>query len=177
MAPSIFDDYQDVRNTEITSDLVAADDRTLRMAAIPVDGALLDALVRFQETFLSHAEVDRGHEALARAHQDALRASGLKAQVAEAGIALLRAFSGRRWAARKLQTKLEELEARSGPGAEGAEKAEELKDRIREELDKQERATDDLGRRYGAGTVALLRKREPELVALHSRMTRVLSQG
>ncbi len=172
MAPSLFDDagYQDVRNFERSTNLDAADDRTLRMAYVPVDAPLLDALVRYQQTWLSHAEAGQGTDALGRAYTEALAASGLDSQKAEQGAAMLRAFSGRRYAARRLEDKLRQLEGATGPG-------EELRTRLREELTKQERATEALGRRYGADTLALLRTREAELLELHNRMTRLLSRG
>ncbi|NTX36717.1 MULTISPECIES: hypothetical protein [unclassified Myxococcus] len=173
MAPSLFDDhgYQDVPNRETGTHLSAADDRTLRMAMPPVDGALLDALVRYQETFLAHAGSDPGAETLARAHGLAQTASGLDSQALEQGIAMLRAFGGRRWTARKLDDKLRQLEATSeGP-------PEELRTRVRDELGKQERETVALGRRYGEATLALLREREASLLDLHTRMTGLLSQG
>jgi|GEM_PF-953767 len=179
MAPSLFDDhgYQDVPNRETGINLSAADDRTLRMAMPPVDGALLDALVRYQETFLAHVGSDRGAEVLARAHALAQTASGLDARALEQGIAMLRAFSGRRWTARKLDDKLRQLERASGaPGASEAS-AEELRTRVRDELGKQERETVALGRRYGEATLALLRERETSLLDLHTRMTGLLSQG
>lgn len=173
MAPSLFDDhgYQDVPNRETGINLSAADDRTLRMAMPPVDGALLDALVRYQETFLAHVGSDRGAEVLARAHALAQTASGLEARALEQGIAMLRAFSGRRWTARKLDDKLRQLEAASEASAE------ELRTRVRDELGKQERETVALGRRYGEATLALLRERETSLLDLHTRMTGLLSQG
>ncbi|MFP2903709.1 hypothetical protein ACLESD_01265 [Pyxidicoccus sp. 3LFB2] len=173
MSSSLFDDagFRDVPNFERSSNMDAADDRTLRMAAMPVDGALLDTLVRYQQTWLSHAEAGQGAEALGTAHTEALKASGLDSQTAEQGTAMLRAFSGRRWSARKFEDKLRELEGTSGPDAE------ELRARIRTELTKQERATEALARRYGPDTLALLRAREPELLELHTRMTRLLSRG
>jgi hypothetical protein len=173
MAPSFFDDagYQDIRNIERSSNMEAADDRTLRMAYLPVDGPLLDALVRYQRTYLTHAEAGQGTEALGSAHTEALKDSGLDARTTEQGTAMLRAFSGRRWATRKFQDKLRELE--DAPGPQG----EELRKRIREELAKQERATEALARRYGPDTLALLRAREEELLELHTRMTRLLSRG
>ncbi|WP_434346503.1 hypothetical protein ACN6A1_34195 [Myxococcus virescens] len=42
---------------------------------------------------------------------------------------------------------------------------------------KQERETDALARRYGEDALALLRGREPELLALHTRLTRLLTRG
>ncbi|NTX06633.1 hypothetical protein HUA74_42165 [Myxococcus sp. CA051A] len=173
MAPSLFDDhgYQDVPNRETGTHLSAADDRTLRMAMPPVDGALLDALVRYQEAFLADVGSARGSEALARAHALAQTASGLDSQALEQGIAMLRAFGGRRWTARKLDDKLRQLEGASEASAE------ELRTRVRDELGKQERETVALGRRYGEATLALLREREGSLLDLHTRMTGLLSQG
>ncbi|MFP2925499.1 hypothetical protein ACLESO_09825 [Pyxidicoccus sp. 3LG] len=173
MAPSLFDDagYRDVRNLERGSNLDAADDRTLRMAAPPLDGALLDALVCYQRAWLSHAEAEQGHEAIGRAHTEALAASGLNSKTAELGSAMLRAFSGRRWAAQRLQDKLRQIEGATGP------QVDELRTRIRDELTKQERATEALARRYGTDALALLRAREAELLDLHTRMTRLLSRG
>jgi len=171
MAPSLFDDhgFQDVRNHESGTDFGAADDRTLRMAAPALDGAMLDALVRYQEAFLAHAGTER--EPLAVAHQKAQAASGLDLKTVEQGTSMLRAFGGRRWTARKLQDKLEQLKTATGADAE------ELRQRIRGELLNQERETEALGRRYGEAALALLREREALLVDLHTRMTRLLSQG
>ncbi|QSQ26177.1 hypothetical protein JY651_15120 [Pyxidicoccus parkwayensis] len=173
MAPSLFDDagYQDIRNNEHSANLEAADDRTLRMAAPRVDAGLLDALVRYQRTWLSHAEAGQGAEALVRAHTEALAASGLTLKTVEQGIAMLRAFCGRRWAVRKFEDKLRQVEGANSPDVE------DLRERIREELTKQERATEGLARRYGEDALTLLRAREAELVDLHTRTTRLLSRG
>ncbi|RKH18492.1 hypothetical protein D7Y13_40250 [Corallococcus praedator] len=171
MAPSLFDDYVDVPNVETGPDFDAADDRTLRMASQPVDKALLDSLIRYQETFLSHVESDAAPEAMARAQTAALTDSGLTLKTVEWGLSVLRAFGGRRWTAQRLQSKLTELEATSGAEVDA------LRQRIQTELKKQERHTEALGRRYGPDTVVLLREHEPVLVALHTRLTKVLSRG
>ncbi|MBU8894736.1 hypothetical protein DRW03_09440 [Corallococcus sp. H22C18031201] len=173
MAPSIFDDfsYQDIRNVESGTDLSAADDRTLRMAALPLDEAMLDALIRFQETFLAHVGALTSAEAMAAAHAEAVRISGLAPQVVESGTALLRAFCGRRWAVAQLQARLARWATLDTPDAP------ELRARLQQEVAKQERATDALARRYGDTTLALLRQREAPLLDLHSRLTRLLSRG
>jgi hypothetical protein len=164
--PSFFDDMNDAR----TAELDAADDRTLRLAVHPLTEEELAALIRYQETFLAIAEPTPGPEALARAHTEALKASGLPdAKRVEQGNALLRTFCGQRWGVHKLKAKLQQLEPR------GSE-ADVLRDRIREELARLER-TDAFARRYGEQALALLEAREDQLVALHSRMTQVLSRG
>jgi hypothetical protein len=160
--PSFFDDLNELA----TVDLQAADDKTLRLASHPLTEQELATLIRYQETFLAVAEAVSGPQALARAHSEALKASGLSdPKQVELGNALLRAFCGQRWAVNKLK----QLEPR-GP------EADELRDRIREELARLERM-DSLTRRYGEDTIALLHRHEETLLELHTRMTRVLSRG
>jgi hypothetical protein len=164
--PSFFDDTNESANPGIQ----AADDRTLRLASHPLTEQELDALIRYQETFLAVAESTPGHEVLAKAHTEAMKASGLQdAKHMEQSLALLRSFCGQRWAVSKLKDKLKQLEPR-GP------EADELRGRIRDELARLER-TDAFVRRYGEEPIALLQKHEETLVLLHTRMTRVLSRG
>jgi hypothetical protein len=164
--PSFFDDT----NESAAPGIQAADDRTLRLAAHPLTEQELDALIHYEEAFLAVAESTPGHEVLAKAHTEALKVSGLNdAKYVEQGLALLRSFSGQRWAVSKLKAKLKELEPQ-GP------KADELRGRIRDELARLER-TDAFVRRYGEEPIALLQKHEETLVLLHTRMTRVLSRG
>lgn len=168
MAPSYFDEL----NAAVTSEVLAADDRTLRLAAAPLTGEEVAGLLRYQETFLGIAEGDRSSEGLARAHTEALKASGLpEARRVDQGNAIIRTFAGQRWAAGQLRDKLQQLEAQ--PGAE----AQERHQRIQGDLAKLEQRTALLARRYGDETLALLRQHEARLLALHVRMTQVLSQG
>jgi hypothetical protein len=163
---SFFDDT----NEPVTNGVLAADDRTLRLATHPLTEQELASLIRYQETFLAIAEPAPGAEALARAHAEALKASGLTdARQVETSLALLRAFCGQRWAVSKLKDKLKQLEPR-GP------EADELRGRIRDELLRLER-TDAFARRYGQEPIAQLMKHEEKLLALHTRMTRLLSRG
>jgi hypothetical protein len=165
--PSFFDDA----NHSISSDIEAADNRTLRLAVHPLTEQELAALIRYQETFLALAEPTPGPEALARAHTEALKASGLPdSKRAEQGNAMLRAFCGQRWGVYKLRDKLKQIETQQGPAAD------ELRERIREELVRLER-TDAFARRYGEEALALIEPHEAKLVDLHTRMTRVLSRG
>ncbi|WP_224363178.1 hypothetical protein [Hyalangium versicolor] len=164
--PSFFDNW----NASADPGVQAADDRTLRLASHPFTEQELEGLIRYQETFLSIAEANQGPDTLARAHTEALKASGFSdPRHVEAGQALLRAFCGQRWAVSKLRDKLKQLESK------GSE-ADELRERIRGEMARLER-TDTFVRRYGEGPIALLRKYGEKLLALHTRMTQVLSKG
>lgn len=163
---SFFDDTNEAAEPGIQ----AADDKTLRLASHPLTKQELDALIRYQEAFLAVAEPTPGHEVLAKAHAEAMRASGLNdAKYVERGLALLRSFCGQRWAVSKLKDKLKQLEPQ-GP------EADELRGRIRDELARLER-TDAFVRRYGEEPIALLQKQEETLISLHTRMTRVLSRA
>lgn len=164
--PSFFDATNELADPGIQ----AADDKTLRLASHPLTEQELDGLIRYQDAFLAIAEPTSGQEVLAKAHTEAMRASRLSdPKLVEKGLALLRAFCGQRWAVRKLQDKLKQLEAQ-GP------EANELRGRIRDELARLER-TDGFVRRYGEEPIALLQKHEERLVSLHTRMTRVLGRG
>ncbi len=153
-----------------TTDLSSADDRTLRLAVHAFTEEELAGVKRFLQTWLTHAESASSDEAMATAHEAGLQASGLKPRRVEQGLALLRFFCGKRWTAQRLRAKIQELEA-AGP------EKDELRERIHGELERLDRETDDLGRRFGPETMLLLRRHEPELLALHTRMTQVLSRG
>lgn len=167
MASSFFDDLAAPQSTSLD----AADAKTLRLATHPLTEAELQALLRYQEAFLAHAEAaSNGHEAIVTAHQAGLQASGLSNKVVELGNAMLRAYSGKRWTARKLRTRLAELEqATDAASVEKARKAREELYRI-EDLE-------PLARRYGQGTIDLLNQHEERLVELHARMQKALSRA
>jgi hypothetical protein len=146
----------------------AADSRTLRFAAHALTEADLQGLIRYQEAFLAHAEQPSvGHEALAAAHQLGLQASGLDMKQVDKGLALLRAYAGKRWTALRLRTRLAELEQQTD--AVSVEKAQ----RAREEMHRVE-DLEPLARRYGQEILDLLNQHESRLVELHSRMQKVL---
>ncbi|XXF81437.1 hypothetical protein P2318_17275 [Myxococcaceae bacterium GXIMD 01537] len=151
-------------------DLSAADDKTLRLAMPPFSEEEFAGLLRFQRTYLARAEGSSGPEALATAHREALEASGLAPLRVEQGLALLRLFGGKCWTVERLRTRLGELRD-AGP------EREELRLRIQSEMDRLERETDTLVRRFGPETMARLRQHEPELLALHTRLTEVLRRG
>lgn len=158
-----FDEHEAVG----TTDLSFADDKTLRLAMAPLSEEELANLRRFEEAYLAHAEHDHGPEALARAHQEAMKVVGdMKPKRVEQGLALLRLFCGKRYTVHRLRAKVPVLEA-------AGDEKEEVRLKVLEELERLERETDTLARRFGPETVALLRRHEAELLALHNRLTQM----
>jgi hypothetical protein len=150
----------------------AADSRTLRFAAHALTEADLQGLIRYQEAFLAHVEqAPRGEsQALTTAHELGLKASGLAVKVVELGNSMLRAYCGQRWTARRLRTRLAELEQQAD--ATAAEKA----GRARDELHRIE-DLEPLARRYGQEVIDLLNQHEDRLVDLHTRMQKALTRA
>lgn len=168
MSRSMFDDL----DVSQASAMGAADSRTLRFAAHALTEADLQGLIRYQEAFLSHVEqAPRGEaHALTTAHELGLKASGLAVKVVELGNSMLRAYCGQRWTARRLRTRLAELEQQAD--AVAAEKA----GRARDELHRIE-DLEPLARRYGQEAIDLLNQHEDRLVDLHTRMQKALTRA
>ncbi|MFY0522768.1 hypothetical protein ACN28I_06050 [Archangium gephyra] len=168
MSRSMFDDLDESQ----ASAMGAADSRTLRFAAHALTEADLQGLLRYQEAFLAHVEqAPRGEsQALTTAHELGLKASGLAVKVVELGNSMLRAYGGQRWTARRLRTRLAELEQQSD--ATAAEKA----GRARDELHRIE-DLEPLARRYGQEVIDLLNQHEDRLVELHTRMQKALTRA
>ncbi|MBF5040890.1 hypothetical protein FGE12_00695 [Aggregicoccus sp. 17bor-14] len=146
------------------------DSRTLRLASPGIDEVRLRALLRYQEAFLAHAEGRPGAAApatLAEAHAKGLEASALGVKEVERGLALLRAFGGRRWTLQRVRTRYAELQGEDSP------RAAERRARVEEELARLE-SLQELEQRYGPEQVALLLAHEPQILALHTRMGQVL---
>jgi hypothetical protein len=163
----MFDDL----DTSQAAGMEAADARTLRLSSHAFTQDELQALLRYQEAFLAHAEQPSvGHDGLGAAHELGLKASGLEMKKVEQGLALLRAFSGKRWTVRKLRARLAELEQQTDPVS--TEKAR----RAREEMARVE-DLEPLARRYGQETIDLLNEHEERLVDLHARMQKALSRA
>ncbi|OJT24277.1 hypothetical protein BO221_13960 [Archangium sp. Cb G35] len=168
MSRSMFDDLE-VSQSEAVG---AADSRTLRFAAHALTEADLQGLLRYQEAFLAHAEQAKPGEttALTTAHELGLKASGLAVKVVEMGNSMLRAYAGQRWTARRLRTRLAELEQQSDAVSVG--KA----GKVRDELHRVE-SLEPLARRYGQEAIDLLNQHEEQLVALHTRMQKALTRA
>lgn len=167
MSSSMFDDLE---SQPASVGMEAADAKTLRLSALPFSEATLEALIRYQEAFLAHAEQPSvGADSLGTAHQLGLQASGLDVKTLEKGNAMLRFYSGKRWTARKLRTRLAELEQQTD--AVSVEKAR----RAREETYRVENL-EPLARRFGQETIDLLNQHEERLVELHVRMQKLLNR-
>lgn len=167
MSRSMFDDI----DAAPSGLMEAADSRTLRLSAHPLTESELEGLVRYQEAFLGHIEqATVAHDAFARAHELGLKASGLELKVLELANALVRAYCGQRWTARKVRTRLAELEKQTD--AASVEKARKARD----ELGRLEHL-EPLARRYGQQAIDLLNPHEDRLVALHARMQKALTRA
>ncbi|HZI05779.1 MAG TPA: hypothetical protein VEZ71_17240 [Archangium sp.] len=168
MSRSMFDDL----DVSQASAMGAADSRTLRFAAHALTEADLQGLIRYQDAFLAHVEQGQPGDsnALTTAHELGLKASGLAVKVVELGNSMLRAYSGQRWTARRLRTRLAELEQQAD--ATAAEKA----GRARDELHRIE-DLEPLARRYGQEVIDLLNQHEDRLVDLHTRMQKALTRA
>ncbi len=148
------------------------DSRTLRLASPPVDDAQLEALLRYQQAYLAHAESRRAAGPLTaavitEAHEAGLAASGLDVKAVERGSALLRAFAGKRWTLQRVRTRYAELKR------EQTQRAAEQRARVEEELARLE-SLQELEQRHGAEVVARLLGREAEIVELHTRLGALL---
>ncbi|HYO53541.1 hypothetical protein [Archangium sp.] len=167
MSRSMFDDL----DVSQASAMGAADSRTLRLSAHPLTEAELEGLIRYQEAFLAHLEQPSVEQnPLVTAHELGLKASGLAVKVVEMGSSMLRAYCGQRWTARRLRTRLAELEQQTDTAS--AEKA----SRARDELYRIE-DLEPLARRYGQEAIDLLNQHEDHLVALHTRMQKALTRA
>jgi hypothetical protein len=139
-------------------DVAGGDARTLSFAAYRIDAALLEKLLRYQQTLLEELGHGWSPAAMASAHRLALASSGLSQDVVERALAVLRRFAGNRGVAGRL---------RERSGSVDSERAEELQDRLGA-LDRELRERDD------ADTIALLLQHEDTLLDLHRRLSRLL---
>jgi hypothetical protein len=142
--------------------------KTLRMASIALNGALLDQFVVYQRTLLAELAQSPESEwsgryafahgrALAASHIDLLEMGKVKVLVGE--------FCGRRSALKEITERLAKAD-RADP------KAQALRDRAEKELPRLKDLA-ELEARYGPDALALLKAREDELVTLHRELARV----
>ena len=146
--------------------------KTLRMASIALNGALLDQFVVYQRTLLT--ELARSQEAewsgrYAFAHGHALAAS--KLDLVELGKvkALVGEFCGRRSALKAVSERVAQVSPSDAKGRKVLERAEKELPRLK--------GLSDLEARYGKDAVALLSAREDELVSLHRALVRAEGGG
>jgi len=133
-------------------DFDAADLRSLRLAAPEVTAERLDRYLAFQRAMAS-VPLSAESGAVAAAHAEAVRASGLSAREVGALDAVVRDFCGRRAVVARLRKRMETADPAT-------------RDRLEQEL----AARDDDGaveRRYGRQALEALRAQEAALLALH----------
>ncbi|HET9449711.1 MAG TPA: hypothetical protein VFO83_02460 [Aggregicoccus sp.] len=168
--PPLFEDEAEL--VPLYQEPGTGDSRTLRLASPQLDDAQLEALVRYQQAFLAHAEPRRPAgpvpaSLITEAHEAGLGASGLDVKAVERGSALLRAFAGRRWTLQRVRTRYGELQAEQTP------RAAEQRARVEEELARLE-SLQELEQRHGPELISRLLAREAELVDLHARLGALL---
>jgi hypothetical protein len=133
-------------------DFDEADLRSLRLAAPVVTVERLDRYLAFQRA-MAAAPLSAPSEAVAAAHAEAVRTSGLSAREVGALDAVVRDFAGRRAVVHRVRKRMETAD----PGR-------------RAKLEREVAGRDDDGameRRYGRETLEALRAREEALLALH----------
>jgi hypothetical protein len=163
----------------IDPDVVAADNKTLVLAAPALDEARLVRFIAFQERWLAHLKVaalsGTAADHLATARQRALDESGLDAADEGALSALCRDYCGRVWTRRALEQREEQLRrevelettSRRSATSQGVERLEAL----RMELARTD-VRKELAARYGQERIALLARHEEKLLELHEELRR-----
>lgn len=140
-----------------SGDFDRADDRTLRLAAPEVTVERLDRYLAFQRA-MAAVPLSADPQAVAAAHAEAVRTSGMSAREVGELDAVVRDFSGRRAVVQRVRERLE---------AAGGER--------RAQLEAELRGRDDDGaleRRYGRAALDALKAREAPLLALHLQRPR-----
>ena len=135
-----------------SDDFDAADLRSLRLAAPEVTVARLDRYLAFQRA-MTAVPLSADPRAVAAAHAEAVKVSGLSAREVGELDAVVRDFCGRRAVVRRVRRR---MEAADPP----------VRDRLEQEL----ASRDDDGaveRRYGRQALEALLAREEALLALH----------
>jgi hypothetical protein len=127
---------------------------TLAMGRPQVTREALDALVAYQRAAL--------------AANDARLPAGIERGRLEVLQAMVRDYCGRRWTAKRLESRRAELSAKKAAGQLTAKEAEKL-----EAAEKESARVSDLGQleaRYGKDALDLLKEREDELLSLHEQL-------
>jgi hypothetical protein len=139
--------------------LARGDARTLSLAGVRIDSDRLDRLLRYQRALADGLAQGWTPANLARAQEQALEAAGLRPEVVEPLLAVLRRFAGNRLVAAELR--------KHAPTVIG-DRAEDLSQRLAA-LDRQ------LAERDDPETVRRLLEREAEVVGAHQRLRDALN--
>lgn len=149
--------------------------KTLRLASIDLNAALLDRFVLYQRSLLGHlARSTHGEWSgrLAFAHGHAFAEAGLDLVTLNRVNAVVSEFCGKRSTLSRVRERLHGAVAAEAAGAGDVKvKARALIEKATAELPRLEDLS-DMEARYGAGAVALLKEREDELMGLHRELAR-----
>lgn len=182
-AKDIFGFDEALPASAVPDDMLAADDKTLRLAAPWVDAKKLEGFLRYQRAVrdrLGAVPVHGDRAAhVASAHTAALELSGLTASDHAQLGAFANDFCGRRSTVRLLASKLDERRRETAEiEARGDDVPQALLDVVAKLASELARLDTYLPmeRRYGQDAVAQLRAREDELLELHAEVTRLVSR-
>ncbi|MBX5483990.1 MAG: hypothetical protein IRZ16_19370 [Myxococcaceae bacterium] len=177
--------FEDAPPSAIPDEILAGDDKTLRLAAPIFSAEDLERYIRYERALLDRLDTAPIHpeardEHFASSHMGALEASGLTSAQHAQLFAVVAKFcnhvTSRRALAEKqaaLRARLAEQESR---GEEPSEKDRELDQRITTELLRLS-SLQPLERRYGKEAVALLVAKEAELVDTHCEIVRRMARS
>lgn len=176
--------FDEFNATAIPEDMLAADDRTLRLAVPYFTSEEVDRFLRYQEALrdrlmASPIHADQWHAHFSGAHEDALADSGLTVQRHAQVASVASQFATRRASARRLREKQAELRKRiaetEARGDDVSPDDLELDHRLATELAKLE-LTAPLERRFGKEAIEALKAREERLLELHTAVSRLITQ-
>lgn len=175
--------FDDLPATAIPEDVLAADDRTLRLAAPYFTPEEVDRFLRYQAALRDRLKAaplhaDQWHHHLSRAHEDALAESGLSVNQHAQINSVASQYATRRGSVRRLRAKQEELRRAiaklEASGADVPPEQQELDYRIATELARLEPLA-PLERRFGKEAIDALRAQEERLLELHAEVSRLLA--
>lgn len=172
--------FDDAPTSAIPDELVAGDDRTLRLAAPLFTAEELEQFLEYERALLARLDTaplraDQWHAHFAASHVAALEAGGLSAARHAQLSAVVAKYCAQVTSRRALSTKQAELRRKlaaiEATGDDPSEDDRDLDQRISTELLRLS-SVQPLERRYGKEVVALLEAKQDELVDRHCEIVR-----
>lgn len=175
--------FDEMPASAVPDDILAADDRTLRLSAPAVSLETIQQFIRYQRALLERLSArplkpELRNEHFATAHQEALSVSGLDVRTHAKISAVATQFASSRVTVSKLREKQKQLRKKmaevESQGEDPTEADRELDQKLTNEIVRLDPFS-TLERRYGAEVIQSLRPFEEELVALHTALLPLLT--